>query len=97
MFDKNIDTERLFKMSSEYVNNILKDEYVLYELKESCKNEDIKLINKSITFVLYDKNQMLNNSYKIKINIECKTKNIGSYVLYVDEDQNFIDEFFVIN
>jgi hypothetical protein len=97
MLEKNIDTEDLFKLSSEYVNNILKDEEVLHELKEYCENENIQLINKSIAYVLYDKNELLRNSYKIEISIECKRKSIGSYVLYLDEDKNFIDEFFVIN
>ncbi|MEY8759949.1 hypothetical protein [Chryseobacterium tongliaoense] len=97
MLDKNIDTEVFFKLSSEYIKNILKDEEVLQELKESCEDEDLQLINKSVTYVLYHKNELFLNSYEIKINIECKRKDIGSYVLYLDKDQNFIDEFFVVN
>ncbi|KMQ67507.1 hypothetical protein ACM39_13810 [Chryseobacterium sp. FH2] len=94
MLNRNI--EDLFKLSLEYINNILKDEEVLQELKESCENENIKLINKNISYVLYDKNELFKNSYKIEISIECKRKSIGSYVLYLDEGKNFIDEFFVI-
>ncbi|SDH98860.1 hypothetical protein SAMN05421846_103143 [Chryseobacterium taeanense] len=97
MLEENIDTENLFKLSSEYINNILKDEEILQELKESCENENIQLINKSISYVLYDKNELFSNNYKIEMNIECKIKTIGSYILYLDKDQNFIDEFFVIN
>lgn len=96
MLEKNIDTELLFKLSLEYINNILKDEDVLQELKECCENKNIQLMNKNISYVLYDKNELFKNSYKIEISIECKRKSIGSYVLYLDEDKNFIDEFFVI-
>lgn len=96
MLQENIDTENLFKLSSEYVNNILKDEEILQELKESCENENIKLINKNIYHILYDKNELFKNSYKIEVSIECKMKSIGSYILYLDEGKNFIDEFFVI-
>mgnify|MGYP006183893031 CR=1 FL=1 len=97
MLEKNIDTENLFKLSSDYINNILKDEEILQELKESCENENIQLINKSISYVLYDKNELFSNNYKIEMNIECKMKTIGSYILYLDKDHNFIDEFFIIN
>lgn len=97
MLEKNIDTENLFKLSSDYINDILKDEEILQELKESCENENIQLINKSISYVLYDKNELFSNNYKIEMNIECKMKTIGSYILYLDKDHNFIDEFFIIN
>ncbi|RNA63544.1 hypothetical protein D1631_17305 [Chryseobacterium nematophagum] len=97
MLDKNIDIEELFKLSCEYLNNILKNEEALLELKESCGNEELQLINRSVSYALYDKNELFKNCYKIKISIEYKRKIIGSYVLYLDEDQNFIDEFFIIN
>ncbi|WP_346983970.1 hypothetical protein [Chryseobacterium sp. POE27] len=96
MLKRNIDLENLFRLSLEYVNNILKDEEVLCELKEFCGNENVQLVNKSITYVLYDKNELFKNSYKIEVSIDCKRKSIGSYVLYLDEGKNFIDEFFVI-
>lgn len=95
--NNNIDTENLFKISSDYINNILKDEELLHELKSSCENEKLELINKSISYVLHDQNELFKNSYKIKINIQCKSKNIGYYILYLDEGENFIDEFFVID
>ena len=97
MLNKNIDLENLFKLSSEYLNNILKDEEVICELKEFCGNENLQLVNKSITYVLYDKNELFSNSYKIEMNIDCKMKTIGSYILYLDKDHNFIEEFFIIN
>ncbi|KFF27264.1 hypothetical protein [Chryseobacterium vrystaatense] len=92
----NRNIEKLFLISSEYINNILKDEDILNELKESCEERDLKLINKSIVYVLYEKNELYINSFKIEIDIECKEKKIGFYILYLDEDENFIDEFFVI-
>ncbi|WP_223606935.1 hypothetical protein [Chryseobacterium sp. OSA05B] len=91
----NRNIENLFVISSEYINNVLKDEDVLNDLKESCEG-DLKLINKSIVYVLYEKNELYINSFKIEIDIECKGKKIGFYILYLDEDENFIDEFFVI-
>ncbi|MBW3524899.1 hypothetical protein [Chryseobacterium sp. NKUCC03_KSP] len=95
--NNNIDTENLFEISSEYLNNILKDEELLHELKSSCENEKLKLINKSVSYVLYDQNELFKNSYKAEINIQCESENIAYYVLYLDKDKNFIDEFFVIN
>lgn len=97
MLSKKIDIENLFKLSFEYINNILIDEEVLGELKEFCGNENLQIINKSITYVLYDNNKLFSNNYKIEMSIECKMKTIGSYILYLDKDHNFIDEFFILN
>lgn len=95
--NNNIDTENLFEISSKYLNNILKDEELFHELKNSCENEKPELINKSVSYVLYDQNELFKNSYKVKVNIQCGSKKIAYYVLYLDKDKNFIDEFFVID
>jgi len=95
--NNNIDTEILFEISSKYLNNILKDEELLQELKSSCENKKPERINKSVSYVLYDQNELFKNSYKVKVNIQCESKKIAYYVLYLDKDKNFIDEFFVID
>jgi hypothetical protein len=66
MLKRNIDLENLFRLSLEYVNNILKDEEVLCELKEFCGNENVQLVNKSITYVLYDKKSYLRIVIRLK-------------------------------
>lgn len=97
MIDKDNDIEKLFGLASEYIDNILKDEDFQTELKGLYGNEEIQFINKNISYIFYDKNEFYNNSYQIKLDIECKNKNIGYYVLLIDNSENFIDEFLVLD
>lgn len=38
-----------------------------------------------------------NGCYRIEISIEYNSNEVGYYNLFIDKDQNFIDEFLVID
>lgn len=96
MLNKKEDINRLFDLSSGYLNNILKDEDVINEIESLYEYKSVKFVNSDVSFILFNEKSYLSNSYKIKIDILYKNKNIGHYDLYVDENEKFIDEFFVI-
>lgn len=89
--------ENLFSLSFEYLNENLKDEGLQKELKQIVANMNIEYIKKSINYIYYNKDKRFINCYNIKIDIEIDGKRIGYYELYLDNDRNFIDEFFIIH
>jgi hypothetical protein len=93
----NQEIENLFSLSFKYLNEILKNDELQKELKQILANMNIEYVKKSINYIHYSKDQRFNNCYKIKIDIEINGKSIGYYDLYLDNDKDFIDEFFVIH
>ncbi|WP_126651435.1 hypothetical protein [Chryseobacterium aureum] len=97
MEDK-IEIKKKFKNAIASIHEIFKNEDLEIELKELYNTNSLKFIEKSICYVFYNEHTYFNNTYKIDIDIEDNTnKRLGSYVLYLDENENFVDEFFIIN
>ncbi|AZA99764.1 hypothetical protein EG359_09100 [Chryseobacterium joostei] len=89
-----IDIKKFFKYALKNVNEILKNEDLDTELKELYNNDSLHFIEKSVCYVLYNRHNYFTNTYKIDIDVEDNhNRRICSYILYLDEDENFIDEF----
>ncbi|PKF74195.1 hypothetical protein [Chryseobacterium sp. PMSZPI] len=93
-----IDSTSLFKYALDHIQEILKESDVDIEIKKLYDMNSLCFIEKSIDYVLYNKLSHLNNTYKIDLDIENKeSKRVGSYTLYLDDNEEFIDEFFMID
>lgn len=86
-----------FELSSNYLQKILEDEDVRNELIELLGNINVQIENNSVSYIIYHENEFYNNSYQIKSHIIYDKKRVGYYILYIDENNNFIDEFFVLD
>lgn len=89
LFEKNINKKEFYNLAIESYYNMDSKEY---------QNNEVILIDKSISFLI-DHLFIPTPCFEIKIEIKNKTeeKIIGYYILYINEEKEFIDEFLVFN
>lgn len=91
-----INVDFFSKKAIEYFEKIINNEDIKNELREYFGEEYLlKYINKSIDLIIFNENTYLENKYKITLNILNRSNNIGNYILYLDSEGEFIDEFLV--
>lgn len=89
-------TDLFFKKSIEYFEKIINSEDIKIELKELLGEEYLlNYTNKSVDLTIFNENSYLNDKYKIVLNILNNENIIGDYILYLNKQGNFIDEFLV--
>lgn len=91
-----INVDFFSKKAIEYFEKIINNEDIKNELREYFGEEYLlNYINKSIDLIIFNENSYLENKYKITLNILNRRNNIGNYILYLDSEGEFIDEFLV--
>ncbi|MGV0753427.1 hypothetical protein [Empedobacter brevis] len=93
---KEINIDSFFKKAVNYLEKAINNKDIKSELRDSFGEEYLlDYINKSIDLIIFNENSYLENKYKITINILNQSNNIGNYILYLDSEGEFIDEFLV--
>ncbi|GEM51167.1 hypothetical protein ACTS95_13425 [Empedobacter brevis] len=93
---KEINIDSFFKKAVNYLEKTINNKDIKSELRDSFGEEYLlDYINKSIDLIIFNENSYLENKYKITINILNQSNNIGNYILYLDSEGEFIDEFLV--
>ncbi|MBT2620284.1 hypothetical protein [Chryseobacterium sp. ISL-6] len=93
-----MDIQNVFDLSFLHINKCLQNEDLQIEIKKMYGGaNNLSFIKKGIYHIIYDKNEWLNDCYRIEISIEYNSNEVGYYNLFIDKDQNFIDEFLVID
>lgn len=91
-----INIDSFFKKAVNYLEKAINNKDIKSELRDSFGEEYLlDYINKSIDLIIFNENSYLENKYKITINILNQSNNIGNYILYLDSEGEFIDEFLV--
>lgn len=91
-----INVDFFSKKAIEYFEKIINNEDIKNELREYLGEEYLlNYINKSFDLIIFNENSYLENKYKITLNILNRSNNIGNYILYLDSEGEFIDEFLV--
>ncbi|AZA75194.1 hypothetical protein [Chryseobacterium indoltheticum] len=88
------DIEDIFELSKSYLNKCLGDDELANEIIDTYGELNFMFIINEVQYIFYNKNEWLNNCYRVNIDIEHLEKKVGHYILYLDDNRNFVDEFF---
>ena len=95
---KEKDIKNIFELCKSYMVKILDDEEIIREVREiyGLSINELKFENKYISDVLYH-SMGLHPCKNVQIDILKGNKKIGYYSLYLEDDNSFKDEFFVLD
>ena len=95
---KEKDVSNIFELCKSYMVKILDDEEIIREVRETygLNINELKFENKHISDVLYH-SMGLYPCKNVQIDILNGNKKIGYYSLYLNHDNDFEDEFFVLD